>query len=253
MCHSKRLPWFLIIFVFFLLLKTNLAFGICDDLVGVQKNSNGNSPLQQVATCTRAKNGYRRGNLTKEPVLLQNGNLQLTSQDIDIPGRGLSLNLTRIYNAQISSDVDGFGPEDGSGSWVIENMEYSGNGGESFSKYSYDDAVIEASLKTITPGVFDNEVGTLYFRYQGFSYYYFLIHANGDLELSKIQNGWFYPLVNQPSSYNPLEWNNVRIVTTGSLIEISINGNPEISYTDATNPVLSGRVALVSYNSHAHF
>ena len=107
-----------------LLFNATSAFSICDDIIGAQNKGDENSSQQQGPACTQCKNAPRRGNLTKEPVLLQNGNLQLTSQDINIPGRGLSLDITRTYNAQLSSTVDGWAPEDGSGSWVVENGQY---------------------------------------------------------------------------------------------------------------------------------
>lgn len=235
-----------------MLFNPTFAFSICEGII--RDKDQQNFLRQQGDVCTRCKNGSRRGNFTKEPVLLQNGDLSLTSQDIQIPGRGISLDITRIYNSQLSSTVDGWAPEDGSGSWLIENLEYSGDGGEAFSKYSYQDAVIEADVKTVTAGEFDNEVATLYFRFNNSAYYYFfLIHTDGSLELSKIRNGRYYSLVQQPSTYNPLEWNRIRIITSGSQIQIYVNDNLEIDYTDTNNSIFNGRVALVSYNSHAHF
>ncbi len=249
----------IVIFIQLFLFNSCFAFGIYSEPMKMQYRKHyfmhgHNSALSLLtigegSAYTRAENGSRRGNFTNEPVLLQNGDLSLTEQDIKIPGKGLSLDITRVYNSQINSNIDGWSSEDGSGSWSIENMEYSGDGGGTFSACSYQDAVIEADLKTITPGQYDNEAGTLYFRFQSdVNYYFFLIHTDGTLELGK----WRYSLVQQSSAYNPLEWNHIKIITTGNLVQIYVNNNLEISYTDPT-PILSGRVGLVSYDSHAHF
>ncbi len=122
------------------------AYALCSDILmvntaGKASDSSNLSAANQPSrnpVCSRCKNGARRGNLTKEPVLLQNGNMVLTDQDVLIPGRGPSLDITRVYNSQMDSRVDGWETRDGSGSWAIENKEYSGDGGESFSKNIYE-------------------------------------------------------------------------------------------------------------------
>jgi len=199
---------------------------------------------------------------TDEPVNISNGNLFLEISDLNIPTQGLPLELTRFYNAEIVSEVTGWLPEPGAGSWVIEDGEYSGQGDRSTSDLIADDFTLELDMQTIQPGSYHSwETAWVNIRYQENSSdprkvrngYYFLIHTNGKIELAKWKGGRQYWLFNKNSGYSATNKNRIRIEAYGANIKVYINGNLEIDYTDS-NPVLeSGRIALQSYFSHAHF
>lgn len=57
--------------------------------------------------------------ITKEPVILNNGDLIMTTTDLSIPALGPDLKISRTYNSQITSRVDYWQPEEGAGPWVI--------------------------------------------------------------------------------------------------------------------------------------
>jgi len=190
--------------------------------------------------------------LTAGGVNLSNGNFSRIVRDLNIPGRGLPLNIIRTYNSQPVNLVAAWIPE--AGSWGIENNEYSGEGDRSISVGTWSDFTLELKMKTITPGdTLDYETGWINFRYiDKNNRYYFLIHTTGEIELSKFLDSTRYNLVWKSTSYNPLNWNTVKIETYGGNIKIYINGNLEINYTD-TDPIAEGKIALESYFSHVHY
>jgi len=199
---------------------------------------------------------------TSDPVVLNSGNLFLEVEDVNIPTKGLPLELTRFYNAEIVSEVPGWLPEPGAGSWVIEDGEYSGQGDRSSSDLVADDFTLELDMQTIQPGSNHSwETAWVNIRYQedaadprkARNCYYFLIHTNGKIELAKWKDGTQYWLFNKSTGYSAANKNRIRIEAYGANIKVYINGNLEINYTDP-NPVLGqGRIALQSYFSHAHF
>ncbi len=200
---------------------------------------------------------------TKEPVIIRNGNLFLTVDDINIPTRSaLVLNLKRHYNAQVISEVPGWLPEPGAGSWVIENGEYSAQGNRSTSELKLKNFTLELDTQTIQPGSnYAWETGWVNFRYtekpndpsKAYNCYYFIMHTDGKIELSKWQNGTQYFLYNKASSYRPTNKNRIKIEAQASNIKIYINGALAINYTDPSPLLAEGRIALESYFSHSHF
>ena len=60
-------------------------------------------------------------------------------------------------------------------------------------------------------------------------------------------------LFNKPSAYRPTNKNRVTIQAQGSTIKVYVNGSLQISYTDASPLLLSGRIALESDFSHVHY
>ncbi|MDP3786784.1 MAG: RHS repeat-associated core domain-containing protein, partial [Candidatus Omnitrophota bacterium] len=141
-----------------------------------------------------------------------------------------------------------------SGTWKIENKEYSGTQGLSLSQISsWDDFTFDVDMKTITAGPNPWDVAFLTFRYTNSqNHYYFLIKTDGTLELSKWKNGIQYWLVGKPSVYSPLNWNHVKVDTQAGNIKIYVNSILEIDYTDL-DPLLQGKIGLAPYYCHAHF
>jgi len=224
------------------------------DLLLFAKEANAETEPPCNNTNDENKPGTRIWNaVTSGGVNLSNGDFFRMTQDLNIPGRGLVLNITRTYNTQPIGIVPGWALE--AGSWIIENGEYSGEGDRSASVGIWSDFTLEAKIKTITPGEhFDYETGWINFRYTNKqNRYYFLIHTNGDIELSKYLNGTRSNLARKSTSYNPLNWNTIKIITSSNNIKIYVNGTLEMDYTDATQPIGYGKIALESYFCHAHY
>ena len=200
---------------------------------------------------------------TTEPVIIQNGNLFLTSEDITIPTVTRPLTLTRYYNAEIVSEIPGWHPEPGAGSWVIEDGEYSGQGNRSATDLKFKNFTLELDMQTIQPGNhYSWETAWINFRYaedpndqrKPKDCYYFLIHTDGKIELTKWRDGVYYYLLGKQTAYLPVNKNHIKIEAVDSNIKIYVNGALEIDYADIYNPVLlEGRIALESYFSHSHF
>ena len=141
--------------------------------------------------------------LSADPVVIRTGNLALTADDLTIPARGMPLQLTRSYNSQIVSEVPGWTPEPGAGSWAVESGEYSGHGNRTLSDVELRDIIVEADVRTVHPkGVHGetHETAWIHVRYTespknrrfvGNSYYV-LIHTDGTVELCKFKNGIQY-------------------------------------------------------------
>jgi len=219
---------------------------------------------------------------TSDPVVILSGNLTLSPQDLLIPTRGLPLGLTRYYNAQVVSEVDGWEPEPGSGSWVIEpdkslgdekNGVYSGQGDRTATDLRLRDFELDLDMRTVEPGRYHTwETAWVNFRYQAhpndprvpFNAYCVLIHKDGIVELSKITNGvkWVeenarghFPYKVRPRKrYRPTDWNHIKIRAEGRRIRVCVNGDPVIDHTDNNRPLLNaGSIALESYFCHSHY
>ncbi|MBP9854381.1 MAG: DUF1080 domain-containing protein [Candidatus Omnitrophica bacterium] len=205
---------------------------------------------------------YNKKNIsasTSDPVNLQNGNMFMNITDMNIPARGQDLTLTRFYNAQTVSEVDGFIPDEGAGSWVIENGEYSGQGDRSFTKSTFDNFTLELDLKTVTPGAtYPWEMAWVNFRFfDKNNRYYVLIKSDGVMELARRKN-LSDPappaiLATVPSGVNPLNFNRLKIEANSNNIKVYVNGVLRININDS-NPIIgSGYIALESYFCHAHY
>ncbi|MFH0855559.1 MAG: RHS repeat-associated core domain-containing protein [Candidatus Omnitrophota bacterium] len=224
---------------------------------GPGRESQGNGPAKNN---TDSSDG-RADSTTDEPVVIRNGNLFLDYADIQAPTRSLPLSLKRYYNSEVVSEVPGWLAEPGAGSWCIENREYSGQGDRTTSDLIVNNFTMDLDMQTIQPGPhYAWETAWVNFRYtektsdprKAQDCYYFLIHTNGVLELSKWKSGVQYFLLNKPSPYLAANKNHIKIIANAGNIKIYVNGSLQISYSDP-NPVLSGRVALQAYFSHAHF
>ncbi len=199
---------------------------------------------------------------TGDPVVIWNGNLALHVKDITIPTRSLPLDLTRYYNAQVVSEVPGWHPDPGSGSWVIENGKYSGEGDRTTTDNKFQDFTLEIDMKTISSSTSNAwDMARIYFRYtenpqvwrQIKDSYYFLIHKDKKVELAKVINGTFSSLTNKYTTYSPYDNHRIKIQTSGSNIKIYIDGSLQINYTDPSPLLTSGRIALEASFSHVHF
>jgi len=166
------------------------------NIIGAQSCSNSQQTGGSVQNGSDSSSG-RQDPSTSEPVNLKNGGLFLRITDITIPTRSLPLNLKRYYNNQVVSEVTGWTPELGAGSWSIENNEYSGHGNRSCTEQKFSDFTLELDMQTIQPGShYTWETGWINFRYTEDSSdlrkakdcYYFLIHTDGKIELDKCKN-----------------------------------------------------------------
>jgi RHS repeat-associated protein len=189
--------------------------------------------------------------VTEDPVNIRNGNSHLLVEDIGIKSRGPDLQVTRKYNAQMISAIEGWTPE--AGTWVVEDEEFSGEGDRIVSNNSYTDLTLDVDMRTITPGELDHYVGWINFRYVDLSNTYYLnIRKGGILELSKIKAGMFHTLHYAQTAYSPLNWNTIRIEAAGNRIRVYVNNTLQIDVIDA-DPLSSGRIGLNAFWSHAHY
>lgn len=195
--------------------------------------------------------GNNGGDTSSDPVILSNGNLMTTTNDILIPGK-IPLEITRTYNAQVISDVEKWTP---TSSWVIEDGEYRGQGDYSIYDGVLGDLTVELDMKTIEPGgSYMWEVCSVSFRYRDRNNrYYFTIHTTGKIELAKFVNGQQYSdLASKQTNYSTLEWNHINIIAIDANIQVYINNALELEYIDP-NPLLVGQVMIESYYSYGAF
>ena len=191
---------------------------------------------------------------TNNPVDVRNGNLFYDFLDFSYPTRGGGqIALSRHYNAQAFSELENWEPEPGTGTWVIQNGVYNGQGDRCASKNSHTDAIVELDMRTIDPGANTWETAWVNFRYTDrHNRYYLLIHTTGVVELTKLVNSTATILAENGSGYvDPLAWNRVRIENTGTNIKVFINGAPVFDVNDSD--LTQGQVALESYFSRCQF
>ncbi|MBU4376584.1 MAG: DUF1080 domain-containing protein, partial [Candidatus Omnitrophica bacterium] len=192
---------------------------------------------------------------TEDPVILTNGNLHSTEADFFIETRGLiPLELTRTYNSQVVSDLEGWQPEGGAGPWAARDGVYNAYGDRNLTTRSWKNFTLTADVKTITPGTNPWEVAWVSFRYTDRdNRYYFIIKTDGILELTRVVNAQMTQLRQKSSSYNPLNWNTIKIEANETNIKIYVNNNLEIDYTDFA-PILETKpISLEARYCYAQF
>lgn len=192
---------------------------------------------------------------TNDPVDTRNGNLFYEFTDLSYLTRGGGrLALQRRYDAQVFSDLANWDHEDRSGTWVIQNGVYNGQGDRSLSKNTYTDAIIELDVQTVAPGANDWETAWINFRFTDKdNRYYLVIHKNGLVELLKRVSGISTTLAHNTGRgfVDPLIWNRIRIENSGTNIKVFINGAPFCDVSDST--FTQGNVALEAYFSQCQF
>ncbi len=200
---------------------------------------------------------------TKEPVNTTTGNFFTEMTDLALPGRGIPFVLDRTYNAQTVSTVEGWSPEPGAGSWVIEDGELSGEGDRyqwntTWSAVEWSNSTNTMDIKTVTPGEnYCFEVARINFCYTDENNrYYVLLDTNGRLELTKYQTGHQYFLASAATSLDPRKWNKFEIHTRHEndkmLIRVIVNDVLYIAHIDE-NHLSTGKFVLESYFCHAHY
>jgi len=196
---------------------------------------------------------------SSDPVNLQNGNLFLRAEDMKIPALGMPINVTRYYNSQTITELEGWIPDAGSGSWTVENGEYSGEGDRSFLETLCNDFSLDVDMRTVKPGLsYPWEVAWINFRYfDADNRYYMLIKTDGWLELARRKNLNSYdPPAILASVYvgvSPTYSNRIQIDVTYNHIVIVVNGQTRIDLYDNDPLIGDSYVALESYYSHSHF
>ncbi|MBI1882931.1 MAG: hypothetical protein HYS08_01830 [Chlamydiae bacterium] len=194
------------------------------------------------------------GTKTGEPVELSNGDLVMGAKDIGIEAVGPDLVLERTYHTQIFSDIEGWTPDDGTGSWSVENGWYAGAGDRSLADNQWENVSVSLKMQTIGTWAKDYHVAWVNVRYvDEQNRYYFLMKTTGILELTKFKGGVQSFLVSKASSYSPLNSHSIQIEAKGAKIKIWVDGNLEIAYTDQDPISGVGHVVLESYYCHAHY
>ena len=211
--------------------------------------------------------------VTPGGVNLSNGNFALSHQDLVIPGRGLSLEITRTYNSQPAFELTDWThePDRGGSTWYVDQNLLRGEGDRILTKRVFQNPVtVNVRMKTIqtqpgegdVPDVNDANKPTtpsswysawVNFGYQDYrNFYYFLIHRNGTLELSKLSGGTLVTLKTATSTLSPFDWHTVRVEVNGNSIQCYVDGTLRLQYTETT-AVLAGKVGLNAYWCHALF
>ncbi|MBU4376509.1 MAG: DUF1080 domain-containing protein, partial [Candidatus Omnitrophica bacterium] len=191
---------------------------------------------------------------TGDPVIIGNGDLCSEETDFLIETRGLiPLEISRTYNAQVVSNIDGWVPDIAAGPWSVRDGVYNGYGDRVFTTHTWEDLTLTADIKTVKAGTEQWETAWLNFRYQDeANKYYFLIKKDGTLEFTKKQNG-VATQQQKASSYNPLNWNTVKIIANGNNIKIYVNNNLEFNYTDPSPLYVNGPIAAEARFCYAQF
>lgn len=205
--------------------------------------------------------GHGDGRTSKEPVNLAQGNLFLPVTDVQIPGRGLGLELTRTYNSQVITHFP-HAWDTGLGSWVVENGEASGEGGRNWHPGTWGDFELTLKMKTIAQdpeGVapdLEFYAGWIHFRFQDYeNHYQLLLKTTGVLELVKyyvengIQERYFW---RSQTALSPFNWNTFTIRMVGGQITVTANGVAIFNILDP-EPLPAGRIGLEAHRSHVHW
>lgn len=198
---------------------------------------------------------------TDEPVNLSNGNLFVPVTDVRIPGRGPGLELTRTYNSQVISHLHK-GWDVGLGTWVIENGEVSGEGGQIWHPRTWGDFDLSIRTKTIAQDPEGKQpdlefyTSWIHFRFQDYNnHYQLLMKTTGVVELVKyyVESGqvkrYFW---RKETSFSPFQWNTFRVKMIGGQITVWVNGTVAFTFLDA-KPLPAGRIGLESHYCHAHW
>lgn len=200
------------------------------------------------------------GKSSVDPVNLSNGNLFFPRTDIHIPALGSPLELSRIFNTQVISRHADW--ETGLGTWVTENHELSGEGGQTWSTDQWDDVDVSIRMKTLAQDPegrmpeLEFYTGWVHFRFQDYNnHYQFLLKTNGVAELVKYAeaNGvvertfW-----REQTDLSPFDWNLVRIHMQGGQIQVFLNSIKVLDVTDPS-PLPAGIVGFESHYAHVHW
>jgi alpha-L-arabinofuranosidase len=145
------------------------------------------------------------------------GASQLVSVNSD-PGAKLVSNLPAISDGTFQADVL-IGAQSTQNAGLLVRLSSPGEGADSFTGY-------EISLSPSSQTVI----------------------------LGKHVQDW-RPIETRPAALLKGDWNNLQVVMTGSRIQVFINhsAQPVIDYNDTRSPLLSGQVALRTWNSDASF
>ena len=129
-----------------------------------------------------------------------------------------------------------------SGTWNVQSGTLVGQNGiirisdnEWWGREGYE---IHVRMRTTAPGSEIWNVGRILFRYiDDENYYAVILKEGGNVELAKMQNGTWYPLLaNNDTGLDPQEWHDFRIVTFRNETEVYIDGVKRLYFWDE-NPV----------------
>lgn len=219
------------------------------------------APGRAEASMSEPGEGQADGQASTEPVNLANGNLFLPVTDVQIPGRGLGLGLTRTFNSQVITHFP-HAWDVGLGTWVVENGEASGEGGQNWHPRTWGDFELTVRMKTIAqdpegaaPDV-EFYTGWIHFRFKDYeNHYQLLLKTTGMLELVKyyVVNGQVQRRAwQQQTALSPFAWNTFTLRMAGEQILVKANGVTVLSVTDAY-PLPAGRIGLEAHKAHVHW
>jgi hypothetical protein len=105
---------------------------------------------------------------------------------------------------------------------------------------------------TASTGNEASNVAEVAFRYQDANNYYAIVaEKNGVVELAKMQNGQWRPMLAYATTgTNTFSANDYSVGVSGSSISVKVNGKSVIQYTDPA-AIQSGGVGVVNNNSSA--
>lgn len=80
------------------------------------------------------------------------------------------------------------------------------------------------------------------------NYYHVYLSSDNKIYLDKVLNGTAISLSNTSFTWYKNTWYTLKVKVQGANIKVYVNGVEKISYTDGTNPITTGKIALTSYN-----
>jgi RHS repeat-associated protein len=118
---------------------------------------------------------------------------------------------------------------------------------------SLEDFHVNLGMKTLVPGALSHETAWVRFRDQDVNNrYYFLIHKNGLLELTRRKRGIQQVLAAKVSPYHPADLHRVEILAHGPRLQIWVDGTLEIDHLD-NDPLIAGPLGLAGFNASSYF
>lgn len=161
----------------------------------------------------------------------------------------------RFFIALVDDFIDQAGLEwqISKGNWLVKDglFQSAGQGSLAWVKVPLPDYTYSVDLITLKSGKkSSDQVTQAVVRFQDERNYYAIIpKQNGVIELAKMQNGVWYPsLAVANVGVDPQKSNALKVMVSGSQIEVNLNGTLVIRYDDPS-PIPSGGAGAVNNGS----